>query len=117
MIEKKIGTAPARVRDTHWYVYLHDSPRANEIVAEGLRAGPGSEDRLRRNMECEDGVKRDLWYVSHKESFSIRKAGHEFNFKVTVFVQSDNGRLRKWIDPHIARRKKALLGKLHPATE
>lgn len=111
------SAAPAKKRDIHWYVFLHSNPDANEIVARALGAGADNEDRLRRNVECADKKSRDLWRVSFPEVRLIEKAGRRFNFKPTVYTQEGEGVVRVFVDPNIARRKKALLSKVKKANE
>lgn len=94
-------------RETHWYAFLHDDPRANEIVGMNF-GGVGHEDRLCREVLCDDGRDRNLWRVSYPEAMAIKKAAHEFGFSMTVFVQEGTGTPRKWVDPSIARRRAAL---------
>ncbi len=101
------GQQKVRERDTHWYAFLHDDPRANEIVGMNF-GGVGHEDRLCREVLCADGRTRNLWRVSYPEAMAIKKAAHDFGFSMTVFVQEGTGTPRKWVDPSIARRRDAL---------
>lgn len=101
------GQQKVRERDTRWYAFLHDDPRANEIVGMNF-GGVGHEDRLRREVLCDDNRVRNFWCGTYSEVMAIKKAAHEFGFSMTVFVQEGNGTPRKWVDPSIARRRAAL---------
>jgi hypothetical protein len=94
-------------RETHWYAFLHDDTRANEIVGMNF-GGVGHEDRVRREVLCDDGRSRNLWRVSYQEAMAIKKAAHNFGFPMTVFVEQGSGKPRKWVDPNIARRREQI---------
>ncbi len=98
-------------REYQWYVYLHESARANEIVARALGAGADHEDRLRRGVVCMDGKAYSLWSVTFPEVRMVKSASNEFGFRVTTFVQEGQGAPRAWYDPVAIRRRKALLKK------
>lgn len=99
-------------RDIQWYLYLHDSGYANEIVAKALDTAPNSEDMLRRSVQCSDRRKRDLWIVTFPHVRLIEKASKEFQFKLTVFSAEGGSMPRPWKNPNLARRKKRLQEKV-----
>lgn len=102
-------------RDYHWYVFLHDDGRANEIVARALNVEADNTERLRHDVECSDNTKRNLWRVRYAEIRTLVNAGVEFKFKVSVFSQQGELNPRPWVDPNKLRRKKRLLKKVAKA--
>ena len=97
----------AKQRETHWFVFLHDDPRANDIVAQAL-CEPDCVERLCRDHVCADEKPRNLYRVSYREAEMVRKAGGNFGFSVTIFVGEDRARPRKWVDPNVARRRELI---------
>jgi hypothetical protein len=53
--------------------------------------------------------------VNHPEVRKVRLAGHDLNFKVTVYVQEGEGAPRVWVDPNRERYKKKLMKKVRRA--
>jgi hypothetical protein len=115
----RVGQPPdsdeSGVRETRWYVFLHDSGRANEIVAKALNTEADNAERFRQDVTCGDGRERNLISVSFAEARIARNAGTENDFKVTVFVEEGGGAPREWKDPSRTRRRKLLLKKVAPA--
>ena len=99
-------------RDYHWYVFLFDDGRANEIVARALNVEADNAERLRHGVMCSDDIKRNLWRVEYSEIRVLVNAGIEFKFKVSVFSQEGELAPRPWVNPNILRRKKTLRKKV-----
>ena len=103
------------VRDYQWYLFLHDSGRANEIVSGALKVEVDNTERLRGQVECADGVRRDLLRVQHAEIRIAKNAGVEFGFKVTVFVQEGESAPRPWFKTREHGRKQLVRKKVQRA--
>lgn len=100
--------------ETKWYVYGQGDPWTNEVLSTEFRLGEtkGFGERC-RDVLCGDGRERNLWIAgSFKEVSDVLRAKKDPRFKVSIFVQEGNGKVRLWTDPSVARRKKKLARKV-----
>lgn len=81
-----------KARECTWYIFAHDM-HTNAVVAQALEPG----ENCAFQVECADGVKRDLWSADHALLSYLtesKKKQEVLNFE--VFVSTGNGKPKRW---------------------
>lgn len=83
-----------------WYLHaINDNPVTSKIITHWVIGGQNFEDSMRENVECVDGVCRNLFICEYPQITKAVEAIPEYHLRLDVFwcyEGSDPGRWRFW---------------------